>query len=214
MPEIIILPHDSERKPFDLKDDYEGIANENMRNARRRFQGQAAPFSRENPVPWIKIGNLYVSAFETGDNSWTPVVKQLANDIGAPESLFTILTGRHGDALHRMDANNQFIGVAEIEHLNQDLQRVAQLKDKVPDNVDMMVVDVTDVDYNSPIRLRNWIAQNLNGGRVVVLAWCYSIYALRGVPPNITQQELENKYAAHKLKKIKELVNEDWWFAL
>jgi hypothetical protein len=212
--DIVIVPHNSESKPFDLKANFENTVTINSRNARARNMGQDGAMPMENPVPWIKVGNLYLSAFETGDTSWMPVVKQLAQNIGAPKSLFTILTGRHGDALHFTDASNQFVKVADIEHLNQDLQRVAELKEVLPKNVDMMVVDVTDPDFNSPIRLRNWIAQHLQGGRVVVLAWCYSIYALRGISTTATQKELQDKYTAHTLKSVKEMVNEDWQFAL
>lgn len=214
MADIVIKSHNSEEKPFDLRSNYNSIAEDNMKKARQRNLGKSNDKDVNNPVPWIRIGNLYLSAFETGDTSWMPIVKVLAKESGSPKKLFTILTGRHGDAVHLMDPTRQFVGVAEAEHLNQDLQRVAELKKDLPKNVDMLVVDVTDPDFNSPLRLRNWVAQNLQAGRVVVLAWCYSIYALRGIPSTFTKEQIEINYMAHTLKTIEELAAEDWQFAL
>ena len=215
MPEITILPATSEKKPLELRTEWNEVGDANARliKARRDAQRLNKPMpvgvESENPVPWVQVGSVYLSLFETGENSWKPIVTSLATGSGAAK-LFTILTGRHGSNIHETDSSGQFTGVKDSSHLTQDLQKVSDLKGKLPPNVDMMVLDVTDPDFNTERRMREAIRQNVAAGRVVILAWCFSIYVFKGVPEDSTLEDINKKYPGLVDMTIKKIVQDDW----
>lgn len=217
MPEIIILPQDSEQQPKLLRKRFNELAeaNSNLIKLRRVAERQNKPMppgsQQENLVPWVQVGNLYLSVFETGDNSWKPIVTKLTGGQQAAER-FTILTGRHGSTINHTGDGGQFTGIKDDKHLVEDLQKISELKEILPSNVDMMVLDVTDPDFNTERRLRECIRQHLGAGRVVILAWCFSIYAMKGVPEDATMDDIISKYPALCSGEltIKQIVQDDW----
>jgi hypothetical protein len=192
MPKIEILPWNSDRKPYEIMTEWQ---------------------KKPGAVPWVQVGNLYLSCFETGNTSWHPLVEQLAN--GTPKrTRFTVCTGRHGDYVVKTDTTSgQFTGVADAAHLAEDLEGVATVKKSVPPGVDIMVVDVTDPDFNSIPKLQSLLMQNISAGRTVVLAWCYSLFAMNAVPTNISQKDLQSKVPALKVVTLKQVVADHWAFA-
>jgi hypothetical protein len=76
-----------------------------------------------------------------------------------------------------------------------------------------MVVDVTDPDFNSIPKLQSLLMQNISAGRTVVLAWCYSLFAMNAVPTNISQKDLQSKVPALKVVTLKQVVADHWAFA-
>ncbi len=189
---IEILPWNSDKKPYEIMTAWQ---------------------KKPGAVPWVQVGNLYLSLFETGDTSWHPIIEKLAG-LTPPRTRFTICTGRHGDYVVKTDAKSgQFTGVAAQEHLAEDLQGVAKLKKDVSPKLDIMVIDVTDPDFNSIPKLQGLLMQNISAGRTVVLAWCYSLFAMNAVPTDITAKELEQKCPELKVVTIKQMVLDHWAFA-
>lgn len=192
MPEIQILPANSPKKPFEI---------------------MTAWHARPGPVPWVQVGNLFLSCFETGETSWQPIVEQLAKD-KIKRKRFTICTGRHGSYVVKANSQTgQFTGIKDNTHLIEDLKGVAGVRKKVPGSLDMMVIDVTGRDFNSIPRLQSFLMQNISAGRTIILAWCYSIFAMNGVPSDISDDELRQKVPGLKEVTIKQLVDKHWAFA-
>ncbi|CAM3824730.1 hypothetical protein [Parendozoicomonas haliclonae] len=214
MPKITIVPDDSDLKPLEVRTKWQtiGDANATLISKRRMAEefGKPAPVGelKENPVPWVKSGNLYLSLFETGDNSWKPIIINLANTQN--RKLFTVLTGRHGSNMHFTKPDGQFTQVKDISHLRQDLQKKSQVMEQVPSDVDIMILDVTDPDFNSERRLRSCIRQHIQSGRTVILAWCFSIYAMKGVPENSTMDVINKKYPGLIDQPVRKIMRDDW----
>ncbi len=125
-------------------------------------------------VPWIKVGKLYMSICITGENSWVPIAKDLGKD-----SKVVVFTGRHGEATgNPVDQFNRIVDalVYDINHLKEDTKIIEGLK-KAGYNVEPLDLH----EENNPRttdRLRELIREKLDAGNVVILAWCYSFFAM------------------------------------
>ena len=188
MAEIEILPSNSTKKPLQVRAEW-------MQNPKE--------------VPWVQFGNVFLSLFETGENSWPPIVKHLTSGQQAPK-LFTILTGRHGSNMKSTTADGQFTQIKGPDHLTQDLQKVADLKKQLPNGTDLMLLDVTDTDFNSMRRLRSIVRQLVQANRYAILAWCFSIYAFKTVPVDTEMDEIMKRHPNLVDKTIKQIIAEDW----
>lgn len=214
MTDITIIPHNSPLNPIQVRNQWNSVGDANARLVKQRRLasdlGRPAPQGQiqDNPVPWVKHGAIYLSLFETGENSWTPIVTQLANNDG--KRLFTVLTGRHGSNIHLTKPDGQFTGVKDDEHRKQDLRKKAELIPQLPLGSDILVLDVSDPDFNSERRLRTAIRQHVQAGRVVILAWCFSIYAFKGIRENYTSQELTNKHPNLVNLTVNQIIRSDW----
>ena len=192
MPAIEILPANSDKKPFEIMTSW-----------------------HKNPgaVPWVQVGNLFLSCFETGETSWHPIVEQLAGAV-PPRRLFTVCTGRHGDWVVKADSQTgQFSGVADPAHLAEDLKGLSKVQSSVPKGTHIMIVDVTDEDFNSIPKLQSFLKQNISSGRTIVLAWCFSLFAMNVVDKDISPEELGQKAPGLKSVTIKQMVDQQWAFA-
>ncbi|REL27688.1 hypothetical protein DXX93_14735 [Thalassotalea euphylliae] len=135
------------------------------------FQG--GKFEAED-VPWVKVGNLYMSICITGENSWVPLAKDLSAG-----SKVVVFTGRHGEATG--NPTNQFGRIVDklvydIEHLKQDRKIVDGLKSQ-GHNVELLDLYEAN-DKRTTERLRELIRDKLDRGNVVILAWCFSLFAM------------------------------------
>ena len=214
MTDITIIPHNSTLKPIEVRKQWNSIGDANARlvQQQRRAQdfGGKAPVGQiqDNPVPWVAQGDLYLSLFETGENSWKPIVTQLAN--GKSKRLFTVMTGRHGSNIQLTKPDGQFTGVKDDEHRVQDLRKKAEIMSSLPQGSDILILDVSDQDFNTQRRLRGEIRQHIQAGRVVILAWCFSIYAMKGIKENFTEQDLRNKHPNLIDLTVNQIVKSDW----
>jgi len=137
-------------------------------------------------VPWIKVGKLYMSVCITGENSWGPIAKDLSK--GAKVFVFT---GRHGEATGNpvtrpsykdVLVNSSKAGkmvdklVFDINHLKEDRKIVDGLKG-AGFNVDLL--DLYDAnDKRTTQQLQALILEKLKQGNAVILAWCFSFFAM------------------------------------
>ncbi len=196
MTDIEILPANSDKKPFQVRQ---------------------AWMDKPGPVPWVQHGNVFLSLFETGEDSWPPVVRQVA---GGKASLFTILTGRHGSNMQLTTAGGQFTQVKDPDHLVQDQIKVAGLSRQLPDGSDLMLLDVTDEDFNTKRRLRSIVRQLVDANRYVILAWCFSIYAFKTVSAKKieelgddaagVQQYMKTQHPNLLDQSVKDIIQSDW----
>lgn len=197
MPAIIILPDTSTRTVKEVREEY---MNECMKG------GLVTP-----PVPWVKIGNVYLSLFETGDESWPPIVKEITGGDKTSSAQFIVMSGRHGAPVQNQAPDFQFVGVKDEGHIGEDQNRIAKVK-KEYKNLGIDVLDVTKQEYNSPLNIKTEIKKQLNGGKIVILAWCFSIFALKTAKGDMTQQgsPANLAYYANYQKRICDIVKEDW----
>lgn len=197
MPAIIILPDTSTRTVKEVREEY---MNDCMK---RRL---VTP-----PVPWVKIGNVYLSLFETGDESWPPIVKEITGGDKTSSAQFIVMSGRHGAPVQNQAPDFQFVGVKDEGHIGEDQNRIAKVK-KEYKNLGIDVLDVTKQEYNSPLNIKTEIKKQLNGGKIVILAWCFSIFALKTAKGDMTQQgsPANLAYYANYQKRICDIVKEDW----
>lgn len=170
--------------------------------------------SSPGAVPWVNVGKLYLSLFETGNESWGPIFEQVQKQ--NPDQVVAVLTGRHGDVLQFVDKNGHFQGVNDANHLSEDTTTVQALRSRYPD-AKVMPVDVTNNKIITQIDtvkgLRDQVKAQLQTGRVVILAWCFSIFCLKTIPQGTGQSDIANQYTQFQDTPIRNLVQQDWTFA-
>jgi len=125
-------------------------------------------------VPWVRLGGLYMSICITGENSWVPIAKDLSKDRSV-----AVFTGRHGEATG--NPVNQFNKIVEklvydINHLKEDRKIVDGLRSQ---GFNVQLVDLYEANSaRTTDRLRELILSRLKKGDAVILAWCFSFFAM------------------------------------
>lgn len=125
--------------------------------------------------PWASpIKNLYASICITGEESWIPLMRNLAHTKGAKD--FVIMTGRHGDLVTQFNKEG-FMLQKDEEHTRED-QRKTRLMRLADRNrvITIEVVDTTEVPRHHLEKLRYDVNNCINQGKIVILAWCYSLF--------------------------------------
>ena len=157
-----------------------------------------ALFSKGNitdgDVPWVKVGNLFMSICITGENSWGPLTKGLPRD-----QKVIVFTGRHGEATgNPLGESGTFITkrVYDIEHKKEDAKIVKKLQTE-GFNVDM--IDLFEANKaRTTANLRELIRAQLDSKHAVVLAWCFSLFAMdefdASISPKAAQVQAEKNY--------------------
>ncbi|WP_209426367.1 hypothetical protein [Pararhodobacter sp. SW119] len=148
----------------------------------------------DGDVPWVKVGNLYMSICITGENSYGP----LAKDLSSGKKVW-VFTGRHGEATgNPLKDDGTFLKkrVYDIEHKKEDAKIVDGLK-KSGFNVEMLDLYEKN-DARTTGRLRELIKEKLDKGEAVVLAWCFSLFAMdefsAGMSKGAAQTTAETNY--------------------
>jgi hypothetical protein len=135
--------------------------------------------------PWVRIGNLYTSVTFTGSESWLPAVKDLYNK---GQRKFAVLTGRHGDQFgqridsrtHLFEPRNPSLAADSAIDPKEDLKVANSLiANGRFSGINIVVVDVGSGAHNTVELLRATIKRYLEDETVVILAWCYSLYAMK-----------------------------------
>ncbi|WP_086931958.1 hypothetical protein [Agarilytica rhodophyticola] len=166
----------------------------------RRYNDQCISkreFGKTLSCPWVKVGNLYLSVTYTGEESWTPLVEHLQKQ---KDSKFTILGGRHGQHEGaRVDPKTGKIipkGCFDPELHTQDCSKAKVLVNKHNyfDNDNPRVIDVGKPPYDKTHKIKEKILSELRLGRIVVLAWCYSIFAMEEIE-NWTPKQVQLSHA-------------------
>ncbi len=140
-------------------------------------------------VPWVKVGGLYMSVCITGENSWGPIARDLS---GAGKKVW-VFTGRHGEASgNPVGKDGTFLAkkIYDIEHLHEDEKIVDGLKGA---GINVELLDLyKENDKRTTQNLQALISGKLSGGDVVVLAWCFSLFAM-----NEYDKGLKNRGVVH-----------------
>lgn len=130
--------------------------------------------------PWVIVGNVYAAVNFTGDGSWQEIVVDLFK---SGQRNFSVLCGRHGDQMGtqvdsktgkflKRDAHDGAINPAD------DLKVAKRLETSCKGS-NISVIDVGNGTHDSVELLTGEIRSQLAGNRIVVLAWCYSLYAMK-----------------------------------
>lgn len=129
--------------------------------------------------PWIDLGQLYVSTTITGEGSWLPLVRRLADQ---GHTKFRVFTGRHGDIPNVVHKDTkQTVNVFAEEHTEEDTavckaaKNAKDLKDK---GVKIELVDTSKHAANQTQWLKTDSLKYLKDGEVVIYAWCYSLFTM------------------------------------
>lgn len=139
--------------------------------------------NKTGECPWVRIGNLYASVSFTGNESWVPVVQDLYR-LG--QRNFTVLAGRHGDQLGQklIVSEGKRIFAPRDPEAAQDAaidpmgdEREAQALRRAYKDIELQVYDVGAQKDTRELQIS--IATQLTAGNVVLLAWCYSLYAMK-----------------------------------
>ena len=142
------------------------------------MMGGTKPWSFDD-CPWVKVGNLYMSVTFTGDDSWTGIARSMAKTT----KTVVILTGRHGEqAGTAIDAGTMEIDAVrtfERAHYKEDKDRKADfLKKNAGSTVTIEVKNLYQTGH-TVANLKTVITTALGEGKVVILAWCYSLFCMR-----------------------------------
>lgn len=135
--------------------------------------------------PWVICDNVYAAVNFTGDGSWQEIVIDLYKK---GQRDFAVLAGRHGDQLgQQVDTRTgKFIardpsspGDAAINPADDQNRANALQADARMPGISVVVRDVGNGAHDSVALLTQEIRSHLSAGRIVVLAWCYSLYAMK-----------------------------------
>ncbi|MBS3954850.1 MAG: hypothetical protein KGZ88_18000 [Methylomicrobium sp.] len=132
--------------------------------------------------PWVILGNVYTSVNFTGDGSWQEIVRDLYNK---GQRTFTVLAGRHGDQLgQQIDlSTGKFIPRdSKDTAINpKDDMKVANSLNTNPRlaGINVIVTDVGSGTHDNVDKLKAEIDKQLLSNRIVILAWCYSLFAMK-----------------------------------
>ena len=165
-------------------------------------------------VPWIRIECLYASITETGDASWEQVIDV---EYAKGSRKFTVLSGRHGGMFGspvNTGTGAYVYKIADSEHLKEDSKQAAKVRQKYPD-VEIEIVDaaVLAPDRNKVKALMTLAKAKLSADRVVILAWCYSLYSLLEYPEHLLELTADGKYQKY-LRVLKSYTTEQPIWAL
>jgi hypothetical protein len=159
--------------------------------------------NQSNPalLPWIRVGNLYLSITETGNLSWPPVVAHLA---GLGHVNFHVFSGRHGSPAGGFGLDSKVPqAVVDTTHLGQDKdvahymltgEKRGYCKNDWPDThlrgrqVNLTVENFGEGSTRDSVKAA--AKKLLDKGDTVIFAWCYSIGAMYLY--NVEKLELEN----------------------
>ncbi len=161
--------------------------------------------------PWVKVGNLFATVTYSGNESWVPLVKYL-REIG--HDRFTIFGGRHGApegdgvAMTTGRIANDEVFVPEY-HLENEMQAKKLGKTSAFSHQDCFrLIDVSKPLYRQIPYLRQMTLAELNEGRTVIYAWCFSLSGMMEYDDAISRQAKVDHYRASIDKSIGTIVRE------
>ncbi len=150
--------------------------------------------------PWVRVGNVFVSVTFTGDTSWDFLVKALYK---AGAGRFRILSGRHGDQLgQEVSPLGMFVpqppvhgGTRGSVDPEGDRKTARSVQGFHPGSR-IEVDDVGDGHGNNTVDLlRHTIETLLINDWIVILSWCYSLYAMKPGWVRTANPFLQKKHA-------------------
>lgn len=153
----------------------------------------------EPPIPWLAVKDVYVGMTMTGKDSWPELVRQRYKAKGPEQaSQFTVFTGTHGNLGGQFldDEGKIFESYRDEKHTTQDRDKAQELENELGCKVN--VRDIFEEDHlRKPDHMRLAVKQETGAGRVVILAWCYSMEAFKAIPTSVNVPE-------HVSKNLKE----------
>ena len=161
--------------------------------------------------PWVKVGNLFLTVTYSGNESWVPLVAYLRT-LGHEK--FTIFGGRHGapegdgvSLSSGLIANDEvFVPEYHVENMKQ-AKKLS--KDSTFSHQDCFeIIDVSKPLYRQISYLRKMALEELNGGRTVIFAWCYSLACMMEYDDALPQGSKVDIYHASVKKSIGTIVRE------
>jgi len=183
------------------------IGHDNQKGA--RHHGDTL-FSRDSigddDVPWVKVGNLYMSICITGENSYGPLARGLSSG-----TKVMVFTGRHGEATgNPLGAEGKFVAkrIYDIEHKKEDAKIVGKLK---AEGFNVEMLDLYEANTaRTTGRLQALIKSDLDKGHTVVLAWCFSLFAMDEFDVSVSKARAQAIAEANYDKTITAIVNSNY----
>ncbi|WP_291298022.1 hypothetical protein [Elioraea sp.] len=146
-------------------------------------------------LPWIRVGNLYLSVTETGNLSWPPIIGHLA-PLGHVN--FHVFSGRHGSQAGGFALDSKVPQtVIDVTHFGQD-QDVAHYiltgekrgmckydwpNERLRDGHATLTVENFG-EGSTRDKVKAAAKKYLDKGDTVIFAWCYSIGAMHLYNPD------------------------------
>lgn len=138
--------------------------------------------------PWVILGNVFATVNFSGNESWMGIVEFMYKN---GQSNFAVLSGRHGDQLGQQvhvkngkflprDASSPGDSAIDPEGDRKSADELRQkFNNKGKGAIHIDVVDVGNGQHDSVDLLTKEIKAQMGAGKVVILAWCYSLYAMK-----------------------------------
>jgi hypothetical protein len=150
---------------------------------------EATDFSSPELIPWVRVGNLYLSITETGNLAWPPVIVHL---YGKGHRNFRVFSGRHGTPSGGFALDSKIPqNVVDHSHFNQDKDVALYLRTgrreglmknpEIPSkNFASEPINITVENYGAGSRdeLKEAAKTYLDKGDTVIFAWCFSITSM------------------------------------
>lgn len=156
-------------------------------------------------------GSLYVTLTICGDGSWKALVKNLHKQY--PQKDFVVYTGRHGGVPNR-NKDGKTVGVFDADHTEKDIDCMkgclnGEWEKNGPGTItviDSGKINGGNTQFNHTECLRAAYRRDLSEGRIVILAWCYSLFTFVEVDAEIELKSPE--YVAVTEREINRTVED------
>jgi hypothetical protein len=87
---------------------------------------------------------------------------------------------------------------------------VQQKQSKYGSSVSIEAIDITDVAYNTVDKMRELATNHLQQGYVVVFAWCFSLYSMKGTSYKNSKVALGFLGKVARDRSIREIVSDEF----
>lgn len=157
---------------------------------------------------WVQVKSLYVSVVPTSLASWPGL---LANK-GASQRV-VIYTGRHGGTIgSKTAADVLYDSYKEKRFIEEDVRTVIGTLAASPGTL-FSVRDAGSAPFNDILTLRQSLANDIQAGHLVVLAWCFSLLSMFEMPAGIPHTVQRSYAERYRQMSIDALVRDGYHWA-
>ena len=166
------------------------------------------PPSSATTCAWVQIKSLYVSVVPTSLASWPGLLESK----GASQRV-VVYTGRHGGTIgSKTAADVLYDSYVEKRFVEEDVRTVIGTLAARPDCL-FSVRDAGKPPFNDVLALRQSIANDLQAGHLIILAWCYSLLSMFEMPADVPRMVQRSYAERYRQMSIDALVRDGYHWA-
>ncbi len=157
---------------------------------------------------WIQVKSLYVSVVPTSLASWPGLLASKG-----PNQRVVVYTGRHGGTIgSKTAADVLYESYKEKRFVEEDVRTVIATLASRPGTL-FSVRDAGSAPFNDILTLRQHLANDIQAGNLVILAWCYSLLSMFEMPSDVPRKVQRSYAERYRQMTIDALVRDGYHWA-